>query len=418
MTCQEVNKHWDAFLSGDCPKELEDQIEAHIKSCEACSEKLSLALENQQPSINKTIESLEVELDIKKQRRILKRARWKQRFTTGIFLLGVLFGLIIIGSFLSGLYFTTGEKNKIEKVNEVLTTMTEMTSPNMTLEGMSSHISPYFTNKMESQITKRVGNDYQSPVGTLKANMFFSLVHVERKWDRSGGLDVKMHFLNPHFEDPTEVGNERIDGNWEQLEKVKDGTVAEVAITLDKNYSIKEAQQLLTGDFEVIWLAIDTGNESEDPERITPYISQLDALWGLPVVPNSNVLSGVWAQLPDNYERTEEKKWFGKVVTESYSHEIPDPEEQTFLNGIKFLQENKRWVNTYPHFYSLGKVEKELQRVQTYIEKHGVEVYGLVITGPTEEILKLKNVKQVKYISVGEIDWWNWGNSNFSGKMN
>lgn len=53
MNCQEMNKHWQAFLEGNCTQKLANQIEAHMKECESCSEQLSDAIEQQPPSIKK-----------------------------------------------------------------------------------------------------------------------------------------------------------------------------------------------------------------------------------------------------------------------------------------------------------------------------------------------------------------------------
>lgn len=279
MTCEDVKKQWEKFLNGDCSTEDEERIETHIKQCETCSMKFAKVLDEQESSIKKTAQITRGGLNIKKQQRILKKARWKQRFSTALSLIGMLIVLTIVGSVLTNLYFSIGEKSKLERVDEVLTTITEMTEPNMTLRGRGSNLSPYFTTKIETQITKRLGGDYGRPVGTLKANMLFSLLDVEREWDRSGGLDVKMHFLNPHYDDPDNNLDEWMDENWEQLEKVKDSTVAEVAITLDKNYSIKEAQQLFSMTHsEVVWLAVDTGDARNDPDWIEPYVSQIDKL--------------------------------------------------------------------------------------------------------------------------------------------
>lgn len=44
------------------------------------------------------------------------------------------------------------------------------------------------------------------------------------------------------------------------------------------------------------------------------------------------------------------------------------------------------------------------------MEEHGINHYGVVITGPTEEILKLKKESWIKEIRIDEIRFWNWDN--------
>lgn len=415
MNCQEVAKHWQDFLDGNCSADIEKQMETHIQSCHECGEKLSMAVEKQNSSIPKGQKAEHPEIHVKKQQRILKKARWKQRFSIGGFWIGLFVLFLLVGTFLSNLYFMAGKNTKLDRVNEVLTTMTEMTVPNMSTGGRGSHTTPYFTANMETELDRRVGGEYKT-IGSLQAHLFFSLLNIERKWDNSGGLDVKLHFLNPHHASNGEDDEKWLKESWEQLEKVKDGTVAEVAITLDQLYPIEEAKKLFaTKDLEVVWFAVDTGPF----ERNDSYIGQFDALWGLPMIPRSDVLSGVWYGEPKNFERKVEKKGlFGMVVSESTSYEIPKPSRDMFLNGIRFLQETQRWANAYPHHLFGIKLDKELERVEAYVEEHGVHVYGVVITGPTAEILTLSEDKKVKYMSVGEIDWWNWGDTPYMGAVN
>lgn len=58
---------------------------------------------------------------------------------------------------------------------------------------------------------------------------------------------------------------------WDTLAKVHDGTVAEVAISFDKTYTLKELEPLLYSIFEAqelpptpVWYALDTGQERKN----------------------------------------------------------------------------------------------------------------------------------------------------------
>lgn len=56
------------------------------------------------------------------------------------------------------------------------------------------------------------------------------------------------------------------------------------------------------------------------------------------------------------------------------------------------------------------------QRYQ-YIKDNGIQVYGVVVTGPTKELLKLQNLGSVHSPALGDVGLWNWFNRSFSGTM-
>lgn len=49
-----------------------------------------------------------------------------------------------------------------------------------------------------------------------------------------------------------------------------------------------------------------------------------------------------------------------------------------------------------------------LEEIIDYVDEHGVKSYGVVVTGPTKELLKLKDNEYVLYATLGEVDLWNW----------
>lgn len=42
------------------------------------------------------------------------------------------------------------------------------------------------------------------------------------------------------------------------------------------------------------------------------------------------------------------------------------------------------------------------------VKKHGVKVYGIVIIGPSKELVKLQNSPHVRDATLGDIEFWNW----------
>jgi len=51
-----------------------------------------------------------------------------------------------------------------------------------------------------------------------------------------------------------------------------------------------------------------------------------------------------------------------------------------------------------------------LQERYDYLKKNGFQAYGAVVTGPTKELLKLKNIEGVSNQKLGDVELWNWDN--------
>lgn len=49
-----------------------------------------------------------------------------------------------------------------------------------------------------------------------------------------------------------------------------------------------------------------------------------------------------------------------------------------------------------------------LQERYDYIQANGFKVYGAVITGPTKELLKLREEPGIYQVQLGDVELWNW----------
>lgn len=73
------------------------------------------------------------------------------------------------------------------------------------------------------------------------------------------------------------------------------------------------------------------------------------------------------------------------------------------LNNMDNLLKNES-KSYYENFLGLYY----LQERYDYLKKNGFTVYGAVVTGPVKELLKLKDVKEIRGAQLGEMDYWNW----------
>ncbi len=77
---------------------------------------------------------------------------------------------------------------------------------------------------------------------------------------------------------------------------------------------------------------------------------------------------------------------------------------QSHIMPLLIIIEHERKAN---YFY-FGKLD--LSKRIDYLETNGFKHYGVVITGPTKEILKLREEPWVGDLKVDEVSFWNWNN--------
>jgi hypothetical protein len=97
-------------------------------------------------------------------------------------------------------------------------------------------------------------------------------------------------------------------------------------------------------------------------------------------------------------------KSFSSPVLETYGS--ADLRNQNFLNTLNLLKEYEKMANRIA-----GKGDLRLQERIDYLNQNGIGIYGAVATGPSKEILKLKNEPWISGIIVGEVRFWNWSSN-------
>jgi hypothetical protein len=195
-------------------------------------------------------------------------------------------------------------------------------------------------------------------------------------------------------------GNEAVDssGEWSRLEKLPEGTVAEAYVSYNRLYTTDEfLQQFSEKQLEPLWFAVDNGDHAHRND-IGVVLNPI----GFPAYP-------VWH--PDdgkvvNHKTTKK----GLFISESTSAtEYPVIEtygsgqlrNENFIKTLRILDKHKFIAKRLIHFV-------DITQSLEYVEKNGVKIYGAVVTGPTKEILKLKNDPAVSSIRVGKVTLWDW----------
>lgn len=268
-----------------------------------------------------------------------------------------------------------------------------LTRPNLTVSG-GSNSNAYFTMDYKGNMKKKIG-DSEVSVGDFQLKFVLGWPMGEQTtWHSERNNSNTSLFLLS--------GSDAASSNqdWATLEKLPEGTVTEAFVSLDKRYTTDELLQKFNGkNMTPVWFAAYTGQE-----RKLGVAELVMNPVGFPAYP-------LWhAEDMQVTSRSEEKRgWFGKTVMESSI----SPGIQTYGDGSvrdKNFLDTLHLLQKYPTITNRLAPWLPLEPTITYLEANGVKLYGVVVTGPTKELLKLKEEQWVSSIRVGEVRWWNWNN--------
>ncbi|HHW38008.1 MAG TPA: hypothetical protein GXX18_12315 [Bacillales bacterium] len=324
----------------------------------------------------------------KRQQKILRRSKWKARLQTAFSALALILAFTIFSSILTAVYYSWGTPDRVDVFRNVIDYSLTVTDPYGYLGGTSTNTGPFFGLNTERDLNKKVG-DETVKVGELKTKFLFSMMSYPERINFGKVSDSNPNFLYP-------VGEVRNVSEWNKLERLPEGTVVSAYLSFAELIETKKVLQLFEGkEMDLIWLAVDTGLEGKNEQIIFDPI-------GFPSFP-------IWHDDDMILDSREVKKGlFGsKIVSEGHSSPDyiagdQDVLHKQFLKTLYFLKDHERKAN---NFY-FGKLE--LSKRIDYLETNGFKHYGVVITGPTKEILKLREEPWVEGLKVDEVSFWNW----------
>ncbi|KAF0819055.1 Sigma-M negative effector [Bacillus sp. ZZV12-4809] len=249
-------------------------------------------------------------------------------------------------------------------------------------------LTPFLTQKLSFPISRQIGKEPQT-IGE---------VHIEKRLLNSYST-VKIEKYEPQNENifrfslPENPNNgkklsaEVNPGAWTSLEKVHEGTVAEMAFSTQSFMEPEELLNLLKPyDLEVLWMPLYTG---ELKEFKTGYGSG----------GNSIELTSIYG-LTGGREAGEDYMSESRLTL---TEEFIEENKKLMLKQMESLLKSET-QSYYENFLGLDHLKERHQ----YLKKNGFTVYGAVVTGPVKELLKLKEEKQIRSPRLGEMDYWNW----------
>ena len=422
MNCKDLEKFKDKYLHGNITDEEERQLEQHLENCSYCQGVLDSWLEeNEQHSkiANSKKNSTKPAplFDEARQRNILRWAKYKSRFSIALFLLALFVFAQIAGTLVSSLLFNLGGENaRYFTAQKTAGLLTEFTLPNVTVPSTMARplpaftqrvgfgdggieVKPYFAIRGSYSMEKKIGKERYT-IGHLNVNQF--LTSTQTKWDwKDGSYEHYLYFyhpdqlkeINPYYESGTTIF---ADETWQALENLPEGIVAELAFSFTETYTLDQVWEILDMDIdmEITWYAVSTGLEGQSyrgrRQEIQEPLSAFRGVWGF-----SNISSHMFA------------------INNTIRLDDSSIREQYFIQSIKYLLENEPLAQKIYR----GHEELRLAERYEYLQENGVKIYGVVVTGPVKELLKLRELENIHSPALGDIKLWNWFHRSFSGRM-
>nr|WP_263324368.1 anti-sigma factor [Neobacillus sp. Marseille-Q6967] len=308
-----------------------------------------------------------------KQKNIIKTGKNTARITNIMISLAILLLIIPVMTLFTYGYYAFGGRG--DRLIDVAAKTIYVTEPNMSLEEMElEHEIGFFSMDIFFDVYKRIGKeDFKA----ADYNIHFALNQPSFP-EKNNYLDRPLPEL-PNAETESLLHPEVAiipfdrEREWNILKKLPDGTVGEVHLSLSKLVDPDELEDMIPDDIEIRWLAVDTGLEAKGVDHE-----------GVPVGPIG---------YPALIDTTTWSPFNGRDQTNA----------EVFVDILSLLEKNEVVAEKVARAKTL-----EIGKRLDYIEKNGIKVYGAVVTGPTEELRKLEQIKDIRTMKVGEVKLWNW----------
>lgn len=325
-----------------------------------------------------------------KELKILKRSKW-------LLTLKILriIALIILGYFLYMMVIMLISESLDSTKEDAYYTQvaTSMKYPNRLIDWhtmTSETINAIGTRTFSGSLTKRVGQDDQ----------FIGQVHVTRRLfanfstlqhEYAGKKEMNpFSFALPSEQTKQRNANDEVSNHvWQRLDKLPEGTVAEFKFTTTDYMTPEQLlKKLERYDLHVLWMPLFTG----EFERFTPN------MYG---TGNGGISSYDSIGLYGGDHHADDEFGSRTAYTQLLSDRIAESEDMYVTNLAELLDKGQSY---YESFLGLTYLPERYE----YLQTDGFKVYGAVVTGPTKELLKLREETGIHEVQLGDVALWNW----------
>jgi|GEM_PF-1148307 len=327
-----------------------------------------------------------------KEKKILRKYRYTLTFriiAVGLMLLTL---YIIYGTALSITYDKT---SKGEKLTTYAQLYIDWLYPDVSASytHRSGHISSNLTQRSSIPIQREIGKE-RGGVGELEVEkpVITSLLRKRLNFHNPGEQSDFRFYVPTHPESGEALSAGDSTASWETLDKIHEGTVAQMAFSTREYFTPEELFELLEGyDITVNWMPLYMG----EMKNFEPYsVSGFDNGNGF----GESLIFEPWG-LTHGREISEDY-WVGNIYFMSGGN-VEEVQVLMLENMKRIYQDDPKLTEA---MFSSGNIEERIE----FLEDEGFIVYGAVVTGPSKELLRLQEIEEIRGVQIGEITHWNW----------
>ncbi|MDF2659896.1 MAG: hypothetical protein K0Q94_2687 [Paenibacillus sp.] len=391
---EEFKRKLKQYAEGSLPEDEREEVEREIEKLELYQgylEELTESVHNKsgirggrqaEPSES------ENKRQLRKEANIIRRGKWKARLSNALTLLSLLIAVTFVSSACTALFYSMGEPGRVDLYRDVVSSAIAVTEPNVEVH-LSAQGNAFFTMDLKGELVKQIG-DARVSAGDYSIRFLLN---------RTNGPVLSWKERNTNgrgFARLPDSSTYNGDSEWSILEKLPEGTVSELYFSLDRLYETEDLLKLLESrNLTPLWFAVDNGQDNSGRSWVSDPI-------GFPYMP-------IWHHDDKKLESySEEKRGLFSKITSSLSSY---PQVQAYGDGELRNENFKKTLYLLKEYRAITKKAAPFMKLDEtigYVEQHGVKLYGAVVTGPTKELLKLKQEPWVRAPRVGEVRLWNW----------
>lgn len=372
MRCKEVQEKLPEYLAGILDENTKAQIDQHLKACDACNMELKALNEDVAFDIRKTKDINEA--------RIIRKTKVKFNLAilrTVVLILAVLLLISLFPTILRGVQSALGQS----KASRALMDFVQFSQPSkVNMWGNSAAQGFSLSMPLKIGVRPVVGHGFREQLEfTGKMSILTGKVTVP--------VFLGANFIHPNiFMDEDFDGDRSKDAQMKMLEKNAETTVSTVDYSLKKIISLTDIEALISKyDVELLWMAVEAGIEHIKPKNMTLQNQQV-LQWGIP---------GKLSRPGD----------FDFAILKRGSLEAF---EAAVMEELTWLDDNKSVLKPDSGLLKNNGVNNSVKGQARYIMDNGIKIYGLSVTGPSNEIIRLTMDLDVRTMSVVDMDFWNW----------
>jgi hypothetical protein len=198
-----------------------------------------------------------------------------------------------------------------------------------------------------------------------KSNLYNSLANKE------------MMFYHP------KVNYKSYNNELSSLNNMDENKSMEIALSLDKEYSVKEVQNMIPKDVNLSWYWIDTNNE-KDLEGLRGRVKETDKNGKEKIV-----YKNPYPILASNI--------YGMDGIDSHGLILKEP-EMSFIQNIQYgLTQKSRYETEFK------RINNNLSGKDGKIDKEGIKIIGVVVTGNAKDLKILQKKDYIKGSTIGVV---------------